>query len=109
VAIYAANNITIRGSAQVNVNTAQPSKLVIYAIGSSQAEVKENAQVYAQVLAPSRDTQLSGSAHLCGGLLGSTLTMLENAVFSMDAATVSDSSGAGGAAYTVTASWVENP
>ncbi|MCC7192951.1 MAG: hypothetical protein IT444_09245 [Phycisphaeraceae bacterium] len=107
--IYARNKFTVEDAAEINVNTAQPASCVIYAIGSQPTEFKDDSEVYATLIAPSRNTKLSGNAHVNGSILGYTLTMLENSIFSMDATTVSIPSATGATSYAVTTSWVEDP
>lgn len=107
--IYARRQMILQDNAEINVNTAQPANAVIYAVGSSQTEFKDNSQVYATLLAPSRDTKLDGSAHVHGSLLGNTLTMQGSSIFSMDATATVVPVAAGAATYSVNATWIENP
>lgn len=107
--IYARHKFTVEDAAEINVNTAQPASCVIYAIGSQPTEFKDDSDAYATLIAPSRNTKLSGNAHVNGSILGYTLTMLGNSIFSMDATTVSVPSATGASSYAVTTSWVEDP
>ncbi len=74
------------GTAQVNVNTADPARMTIYQMASDHVDFEDSSQTYATVIAPTGLLHVKDSSHFYGTFQGDRAEIKENAQYHQDLA-----------------------
>ena len=83
--IYVKGDIEIDDAGSINMNTGDPSRVHIYAIGPGEFEVDEGSQIVATIVAPQRTLELEDNSHLYGKFIGESLELTDGSWFHLDA------------------------
>ncbi|MCH7791849.1 MAG: fibro-slime domain-containing protein [Planctomycetes bacterium] len=68
----------------INANTMDPSLVTIYQLGTTPIEFSQNAQIYANIVAPNADLILNSDADLYGSFIGQSITLDSDAGMHID-------------------------
>ena len=92
MALYVKEDATVQDQAELNYNTADPSRLKIYNLGNLPFIIQNESHVYAQFVSPEAGLFVQNSAHFYGTFIGKSLHVQNEGGFHLD---TSGASGAG--------------
>ncbi len=68
--LFAMKALDLTDNSEVNVNTGNPDLVTIYYMGNADFKIANDAQVYAQIIAPDGNLIIENGADLFGGYIG---------------------------------------
>lgn len=105
--LYCKQKLEFSNSSQVNVNTASPSRMIIYLTGNKTLSLADSASVYAHVVGPGRKLKIEDSAHLHGSFRGKEIEIDDSGILSMDASSTTVVGGSASTTVTYVGRWIE--
>lgn len=110
--MWVAGSVSFGAGIDVNGQTRDPARMIIYVTNGGDVKISGSSHVYATIIAPDSDGDISGSAELFGTFQGRSLDLSGSARLHQDRGlegipglvTVG-----GGGGYTYTLRWVEGP
>ena len=82
--LYIKDDISIGNNAMLNVNTADPTRMTIYYLGTSTMDLGNNEQIYARIVAPNAAVDISNNTQVFGSIVADSITLSQNAQFHQD-------------------------
>lgn len=86
LALYVKKDATVQDHALMNVNTADPSRLSIYNLGSKQFIIQNQSHVYAWMVSPNAFLQIQDLSGLYGRFTGQTVSIQNQSGLHIDGA-----------------------
>ncbi len=68
--LFAMKDLDLTNNIELNVNTGNPGLVTIYYMGNADFKIANNAQVYAQIIAPDGNLIIENGGDLFGGYIG---------------------------------------
>ncbi len=91
--LYTKKVLTIQDQADANINTADPSRFVIYHLGTEPVNFQNQGKVYARVIAPNAKMRVQDGSDFYGTFTGKSLHLKNQGGFHIDGAMPDDACG----------------
>ena len=84
LALYVKKDATVQDSAEVNYNTANPSRLMIFNLGYLPFNLQNESHLYGQLQSPAAELLVQNNAHFYGRFIGELLHVKNEGGFHFD-------------------------